>query len=83
MGYRIGAEHSGKGIASLAVALLLQTISWEEINQVNAKTTANNIASQKVLEKNGFQKVQAKENGFYIDGENLEFVHYTLIGGHF
>ncbi|MEK4522071.1 GNAT family N-acetyltransferase [Psychrobacillus sp. FSL W7-1457] len=83
LGYRIGAEHSGKGIASLAVALLLQTISWEEINQVNAKTTANNIASQKVLEKNGFQKVQAKENGFYIDGENLEFVHYTLIGGHF
>lgn len=80
MGYRIGAEHTGKGIASLAVAVLLQTISWEEINQVNAKTTANNIASQKVLEKNGFQKVQAKE--FYIAGESIEFVHYTLIGGH-
>lgn len=83
LGYRIGAEHLGKGIASLALVLLLQTISWEEINQVNAKTTANNIASQKVLEKNGFQKVQAKEEAYYIDGENIEFVHYTLIGVHF
>lgn len=82
MGYRIGVEHSGKGIASLAVALLLQTISWEEINQVNAKTTANNIASQRVLERNGFQKVQAKEEAYYIDGESIEFIYYTLIGGH-
>lgn len=82
LGYRIGVEHSGKGIASLAVALLLQTISWEEINQVNAKTTANNIASQRVLERNGFQKVQAKEEAYYIDGESIEFIYYTLIGGH-
>ena len=79
LGYRIGAEHSGKGIASKAVRLLLQTISWEKIDRVDAKTTADNIASQKVLEKNGFQKIQVNEDPFYMDGEKTEFINYTLI----
>lgn len=82
LGYRVGAEHSGKGIASMAVTLLLRTISWEEIDQVDAKTTANNIASQKILEKNGFQKVQSNnEDILYMNGEKVEFMSYTLIGG--
>ncbi|MEK3975113.1 GNAT family N-acetyltransferase [Psychrobacillus sp. FSL K6-1267] len=76
LGYRIGEVNTGKGIASLALQMLLQTISWEEINQVDAKTTTNNIPSQKVLEKNGFQKISSHKEFYYMNGEKIEFISY-------
>ncbi|WOO87600.1 GNAT family N-acetyltransferase [Mollicutes bacterium LVI A0039] len=52
LGYRIGSNYTGMGIATEAVKLLLK----ESINvkRIIAGTDENNIASQKVLEKNGF-----------------------------
>jgi [ribosomal protein S5]-alanine N-acetyltransferase len=54
VGYRIGENYLKKGIASKALKLLLKEALNLHINEINAMTTHNNIASQKVLEKNGF-----------------------------
>lgn len=78
LGYRVGQAHAGKGIASKALKLLLESITDEEIHQIKAKTTIDNIASQKVLEKNGFVRAAFNAKEFDMDGENLNFVYYTL-----
>ncbi len=57
VGYRIGEENIGKGIAQKALTMLIQTAKNKGIKQISAKTTNNNIASQKVLEKKGFRSI--------------------------
>lgn len=77
IGYRVGEIHTGKGIANKALKLLLMKVSTENIKQVQAKTTSNNIASQKVLEKNGFKQVPTSNEEFIMNGQNLKFVYYV------
>ncbi|MED1725120.1 GNAT family N-acetyltransferase [Brevibacillus parabrevis] len=65
LGYRVGEEAAGKGVASSALGLLLgEYVQQLGIREVHAKTTADNIASQKVLLKNGFVFQQADAQGF-------------------
>jgi len=49
-----------------------------EINEVHAKTTTNNLASQIVLEKGGFSSYQneADTKSVELNGEHVNFVHY-------
>lgn len=51
IGYWIGREHWGKGIASRAVALLLEEVPQRPLH---ARAARSNIASIRVLTKNGF-----------------------------
>ena len=56
IGYWIGEPYWGKGIASLAVAEVIKITQQKHphIIRIFAEVFANNIASMKVLEKNGF-----------------------------
>lgn len=76
LGYRIGQVHTGKGIASKALTLLLESISDKEIKLIEAKTTTNNVASQKVLEKNGFERLDRSDKQFEMNGQKVSFVYY-------
>lgn len=67
LGYRVGESFTRKGIADKAVKLLLQEAPKLNIREIHAKTTSNNIASQKVLEKNCFKQI------FINDEEEIEF----------
>jgi [ribosomal protein S5]-alanine N-acetyltransferase len=70
MGYRVGECYAGIGIAGKAVTLLLKEAYLNHVvDEIVAKTTTNNIASQKVLEKNGFEKLVGHSEG--------SFVHYS------
>ena len=77
LGYRIGEEHTGKGVASKAIALLVGSHLDPNIEVIHAKTTTNNIASQKVLEKNGFEKVVTTGEPFAFNGQKVNFINYT------
>lgn len=77
LGYRIGEKHGGKGIAAKAVKLLLDRLPALEIVQVHAKTTLDNAASQRILEKNGFQKTDGSEEEFVEDGKQNHFLYYS------
>jgi len=77
LGYRVGQLYAGKGIASRALELLLEKTSEEGIvKQIKAKTTTNNIASQRVLEKNGFERLDISDDTIHFNGVDLKFVHY-------
>lgn len=73
IGFRVGSEYGNKGIASQALRLLLKAHSDLTLK---AKTTTNNLASQKVLEKAGFKVVTIDENSFEMNGQQLRFIFY-------
>lgn len=78
LGYRVGQIHTGKGIANKALKLLLETAVEEgRLKQIKAQTTTNNIASQKVLEKNGFKKIGTSDETFEMNNQQLSFVYYS------
>ncbi len=63
LGYWIGAEHQGQGLASDAVGLALWlAFDALEASQVSACVFADNFASRHVLEKHGFELQPAAEN---------------------
>ncbi|GAA0603852.1 GNAT family N-acetyltransferase [Virgibacillus siamensis] len=76
LGYRVGKDYIGMGVAKRALAMLLEHMKDLEVHQIHAKTTANNIASQQVLVKNGFTYKGTSAEMFEMNGENLKFVFY-------
>ena len=58
VGYWLGREFWGKGIATAALKLFLQEIAERPLYGVTAKS---NPASARVLEKNGFELVETTE----------------------
>lgn len=61
LGYRVGEKFTKKGVATAAVQLVLDVAKNNEINEVLAKTTTNNLASQIVLEKADFLLIKTKQ----------------------
>lgn len=55
LGYSINPDHWNHGIASAATALLVTALQQAGIRRVVAKTFAENVASIRVLTKNGFR----------------------------
>lgn len=78
LGYRVGQAHTRKGIANKALKILVETVTDKGIKQIKAKTTINNIASQRVLEKNGFERIATSSEQFEMNGQKLNFVYYAL-----
>ncbi len=76
IGYRMGEAHTGQGIAHKALQILLKKLSKDGITKILAKTTTNNIASQKILEKNSFKKLEVNGEEVVMNGETLRFINY-------
>lgn len=78
IGYRIGEGYLGKGVATIALKKLLNVaVSEYQVTELLASTTSNNIGSQKVLKKNGFQLISVEENKIEIHGIKLDFLNYV------
>lgn len=74
VGYTIGKAWWGRGIASRALGLLLEQMRERP---VHATTAASNVASRRVLEKNGFVLVGSQwspETERYLACEEVKFV---------
>ena len=58
IGYWVDQRRAGRGLATAAVAAILE-VAWRDLglHRVEAGTRADNAASQRVLEKNGFTRV--------------------------
>lgn len=69
IGYRIGEPFLKMGLATKALSLILTVAEKMDIRTIYAKTTYNNIGSQKVLENNGFLRE--------MKNEESEFVHFV------
>ncbi|MDM5360285.1 GNAT family N-acetyltransferase [Peribacillus sp. ACCC06369] len=77
VGYRIGEAFTQKGIANEALRLLVNLAPEMNVTQIHAKTTSDNIASQKVLVKNGFERISINEEISADTGQRLTFYHYS------
>lgn len=55
LGYWVGAAHNGRGLATAAVGEIMN-VAFREVglHRIEAGTLLDNIASQRVLERNGF-----------------------------
>ncbi|SEN97729.1 ribosomal-protein-alanine N-acetyltransferase [Paenisporosarcina quisquiliarum] len=79
LGYRVGQAHNGKGFANKALKILVEKVVEEgRLKQIKAQTTTNNIASQKVLERNGFERIATSSEEFEMNGQKISFVYYAL-----
>ncbi|MBU9722839.1 MULTISPECIES: GNAT family N-acetyltransferase [Bacillaceae] len=76
LGYRVGKSHTGKGVANKGLKLFLETMRQQGVGQILAKTTSDNIASQKVLTKNDFKHVETSAEEFEMNGRKLKFYYY-------
>lgn len=58
VGYWVAGDHNGRGLATAAVAAVLE-LAWTELglHRVEAGTLVHNVASQRVLTANGFGRI--------------------------
>ena len=76
LGYRIGENFTNLGYASKAVKLVLdKAFHTYGLDRIIAGTAMDNLASKRVLLKNGFTFSRAIENDFQI---NNEWVHTAV-----
>lgn len=84
IGYMILPEYNGRGIVTEALKIATQYgFEQMQLHSVEAIIDPRNIASEKVLQKNGFVKeAHFIENGFY-EGKFLDTVIYSLLKRNF
>lgn len=78
-GYWMGAEFARQGVMSRAVSMLVPFCFGEfGLHRLQAATLPHNLASRRVLEKNGFREEGFAENYLQIDGAWRDHVLYAL-----
>ncbi len=74
IGYGVAPTRQGMGAATRAVASLLAEAQRDtRISAVSAETSIDNIASQRVLERNGFQRI-----GERVDAQDGPVICYCV-----
>ena len=69
LGYAVGQEHNGRGVGTRAVALAVQWAFGEGgLHRLEAGTLVDNRASQRVLEKNDFERIGLARDYLFIAG---------------
>lgn len=69
VGYWVSADRNGRGLASRAVAELSEHAFGElGLHRLEAGTLVDNLASQRVLAKNGFELIGLARNYLHING---------------
>jgi RimJ/RimL family protein N-acetyltransferase len=80
LGYVIARKYWGKGIVTQAIQLAIQK-GFEDldIKRIEATVDPTNIASQRVLEKNGFEKEGLLKNYIVQKGVVKDRLIYALL----
>ena len=82
LGYRVGESYRGKGYATKAVGLILEKAAAEhKLHRIEAGTSTDNIGSQVVLVKNGFQFTGRLSQSIYLGGTWNDGVDFEKIIG--
>lgn len=80
VGYLLSDQYHNRGIISEALQAVLQYgFSVMQLHSVEAVIDPENIASEKVLEKNGFVKEAHFRQNSYYNGVFLDSIHYSLL----
>ncbi len=80
LGYMILPQHHGKGYVTEAIATVLAFgFNTLKLHSVNAIIDTNNLASARVLEKNGFRKEAHFVEDFFWNNEFSDSAHYGIL----
>lgn len=80
IGYMILPEFNGKGIVTEAVKVVVKYgFEKMKLHSIEAVIDPDNIASAKVLEKNGFIKEAHLRENVFFEGQFLDSVIYSLL----
>lgn len=80
IGYWLARPYWGKGIMSAAVRRMCEEafVHWN-IMRISAEVFASNTGSQRVLEKNGFQREGILRQSVYKNGKLMDSYLYALL----
>lgn len=80
LGYWVDAAHTGRGVATAAVAAILR-VAFEELalHRVEAGTLVHNTASQRVLLHNGFTLIGVARQSIHIAGRWQDHQLYQAV----
>ncbi|MEV0457712.1 GNAT family N-acetyltransferase [Catellatospora methionotrophica] len=80
LGYWVSQDVNGRGVASAAVAAMIR-VAFEEhgLHRVQAGTLVHNVASQKVLARNGFVRFGLAEKYLQIEGVWQDHILFQLL----
>jgi ribosomal-protein-alanine N-acetyltransferase len=80
LSYWVDQGRNGRGLASAAVAEVVTYAFGElDLHRLEAGTLVDNIASQRVLEKNGFERVGLARRYLLIGGEWRDHVLFQRV----
>ena len=80
LGYSTDIDYQGKGITTQAVSLVIDyAFNTLGLHRIEAGVMPSNIASQRVLEKNGFIKEGLCQKNVHINGRWEDHYLYGLI----
>jgi ribosomal-protein-alanine N-acetyltransferase len=80
LGYWVAAAATGRGVATAAVAHLVRVAFGElELHRIEAGTLLDNVASQRVLERNGFVRFGRAPQYLKIAGSWQDHVLFQLL----
>jgi [ribosomal protein S5]-alanine N-acetyltransferase len=70
LGYWVAERHGGRGLATRAVGEIVEIAFGQlGLHRIEAGTLVDNVASQRVLEKNGFEQIGLARRYLLIAGE--------------
>ncbi|KUL27537.1 GNAT family N-acetyltransferase [Actinoplanes awajinensis] len=80
LGYWVGAAETGKGLAGAAVAAICEFADQSlDLHRIEASTNITNVASQRVLLRNGFEHFGTARAYLHINGVWQDSVMYQRI----
>lgn len=80
IGYWIDRASNGRGLATGAVGeILAYAFHTLDLHRVEAATLVDNVSSQRVLEKNRFERIGLARNYICINGEWRDFVLFQRL----
>ncbi|KGN56965.1 uncharacterized protein LOC101205310 [Cucumis sativus] len=81
LGYVLGSKFWGKGIVTAAVKLVMERIfvEWPELERLEALVDVENFASQRVMEKAGFQREGVLRKYGVLKGKVRDYVMFSFL----
>lgn len=80
IGYTLVSSERGKGYCAEAVMILVDYLFLSRnLFRIQATTDTGNIASQKVLERAGFEKEGVLRKSAFIRGERRDLFQYSIL----
>lgn len=80
MGYWVAEAMNGRGVATAAVGAMLRVAFGElGLHRVQAETVLDNYGSQRVLTRNGFERIGMAPQYLRMDGEWRDMILFQVV----